>query len=216
MPAFWNTWRATTSGRRPAARCASSPTGAPCVGDVDRLDPVLARLLEPLGDEVDADHPRALVPGDPPGHLPDRPEPEDRDRPALRDRRVLDRLPRRRQDVGEEDEALVRRPLRDLDRAEMGHRDAQVLGLAARDLAVEFRIAEQRGARSLIAILGRLTLRVEPLPAHPAASAGDVERDHHAVAGLDLLDLGAHVLDDPHRLVTEDVTGLEERPEDLV
>jgi hypothetical protein len=47
-------------------------------------------------------------------------------------------------------------------------------------------------------------------------AADDVERDHHAVARLDVADLGADLLDDPHRLVTEDVAGVDERSEDLV
>ena len=46
--------------------------------------------------------------GDPGAHLPDRAEAEDGDAAALRDRRVLDRLPGGGQHVGEEEEALVR------------------------------------------------------------------------------------------------------------
>ena len=55
---------------------------------------------------------------------------------------VLDRLPCGRQHVGEVDEALVGRALGDLDRAELRLRDAQELGLAARDLPVELGVAE--------------------------------------------------------------------------
>ena len=52
-------------------------------------------------------------------HLPDRAEPEDGQRAALGHVRVLDRLPRRREDVGEVDEAVVGRALGHLDRAEL-------------------------------------------------------------------------------------------------
>jgi hypothetical protein len=52
--------------------------------------------------------------------------------------------------------------------------------------------------------------------AHPAGPAGDVERHHDPVARLDLGDAGADLLDDAHRLVAEDVAGVEERPQHLV
>ena len=47
-------------------------------------------------------------------------------------------------------------------------------------------------------------------------AAGDVERDHHAIALGDVGDLGADLLDDAHRLVAEDVALAHERAEDLV
>jgi hypothetical protein len=52
--------------------------------------------------------------------------------------------------------------------------------------------------------------------AHEAGAARDVERNDHPVADRDLGDLGAHLLHDAHRFVTEDVAGVEERPEHLV
>ena len=110
-----------------------------------------------------------------------------RERSAVRDRRVLDGLPRGRQHVGEEEEAVVGRPLRHLDRPVLRLRHAQVLGLAAGHLAVELRVAEQRRAR----FPGRVTCVVSHCEysaevAHQAVAAGDVERDHDAVAGLDV------------------------------
>src|SRR4028118_958740 len=36
-------------------------------------------------------------------------------------------------------------------------------------------------------------------------AAAYVERDHYTVAGLDVLDVAADLLDDPHRLVPDDV-----------
>ena len=59
----------------------------------------------------------------------------------------------------------------------------------------------------MLAILGGLALG-ESLPlAHPAAAAGDIERHDHPVARAELSGrLRPDFLDDPHRLVTEDVT----------
>ena len=118
---------------------------------------------EPFGDEVDADDPRcAEVRGDATRHRADRPEPEDDDGAAVRDGRVLDGLPRRRQHVGEVHEAVVGRAVRDLDRAVLRLRHAQQLGLGARHLAVELRVAEQRRALVVLAHLRRLALRLQP------------------------------------------------------
>ena len=64
----------------------------------------------------------------------------------------------------------------------LGH--AQELGLAAGHLAVELGVAEQRGAHALLADLGGLALRLEPLVAHQAVPARDLEWDHHAVTAL--------------------------------
>ena len=113
------------------------------------------------------------------------PRPSTATRTAVGHLRVLDRLPRRRQHVGQEQEAVVGRPVGDLDRPVLRLRDAQELRLAAGDLAVELGVAEQRGAHPLVADLGRLALRLQPVAAHPAVPAGDVEGDHDAVADRD-------------------------------
>jgi hypothetical protein len=47
-------------------------------------------------------------------------------------------------------------------------------------------------------------------------SAGDLERDDHAVARREVGDLGAYLLDYTHRLVAEDVALLHERRQNLV
>ena len=101
---------------------------------------------------------------------------------AVRHRGVLHRLPGRRQHVGEVEEAIVRRPLRHLDRAELGLRHAQELGLAAGDLAVELGVAEQRRTLALLGHLRGLALGVQVLVAHEAVPAGDVEGHDDAVA----------------------------------
>ena len=174
----------TASAPRPSVRSRiSSRRRRP---PTRRLGAVPARQLEALGDEVDPDHrstPR--VRRDAHAHLADRAEPVDGERSRLRGVGVRDRLPRRRQDVREVEEALVRRALRHLDRAELGLRHAQVLGLPAGHLPVQLRVAEQRRALVVLAHLRRLALRVELLVAHEAVPARDVERHHDPVAGLD-------------------------------
>src|SRR3954453_17794283 len=100
--------------------------------------------LEALRDAIDADHDLGSVLAcDPGGHLADRPQPIDSDAATLRDGRVLDRLPGGGEDVGEEQEVLVRLAvLGHLDRPEMSLGNAQELRLSARNLAVELRVAE--------------------------------------------------------------------------
>src|SRR5919204_3220088 len=138
--------------------------------EVDGLDAVPPRHREPLGHEVDPEHAaRATVKGDPADQLSDRAEAPDADGSAGRHVRVLDGLPGRREDVGEEKEARVRRPLGHLDRPEVRHRHAQVLGLASRDAAVEVRVAEQAPSLAPPAVLGRLALGVEAPLAHEHA-----------------------------------------------
>ena len=207
----------TASGPRPPVSSrAVSPRSLPCWSRSSVSTPRPRARGEPLGHAVDADHALALVDRDPRGHVADRAEPEHEQGPPVRHAGVLHRLPRGRQHVGEEQVAVVRRPLGDLDRQEVAERDAQELRLAARHLAVELRVAEQRRAGPVLADLGRLALRVQPLAARPAVPAGDVERDHDAVARGQLGDAGAGLLHDPHRLVAEDVALVDERAEDPV
>ena len=93
--------------------------------------------------EVDADDGvGAEVLGDSGAHLADRPEPEHEHAVVGGDVGVLDGLPGGGEDVGEKQEAIVRRAVGDLDRAVVGLRDAQELGLSAGDLAVELRVAQ--------------------------------------------------------------------------
>ena len=120
------------------------------------------------------------------------------------------------QHVGEEQEAVVGRPVRHLDRAVLGLRHPQVARPgrpAPRRRAWCSRTAPRpsppRGpAWSRTATAARV--------AHEAVPAGDVERDDDAVADGDVRHLGADRLDDAHRLVAEDVALADERPEHLV
>ena len=174
---------------RPAAVGELAHRAGHAVGaaDVDRPHAVALRAGEPLGHEVEPDDQLgAEVLGDAARHLADRAEADDGDAAALRDLGVADGLPRGGQHVGEEQEAVVGRAVGDLDRPVLGLRDAQQLGLAAGDLAVELRVAEQRGAHALVADLRRLALRLQPVVAHEAVPAGDVERDDHPVADGDV------------------------------
>ena len=187
-------------------------------GRVDRLDAVPLGHRAAFRHEVDAhDAPRAAAQRDAGRHLADRPEPEHDDRAARRDVRVLDRLPRRGDHVGEIEVALVRGPVVRHDHGSvLGLRDAQVLRLAAGDLAVELRVPEEGGALVLGADLRRLALGLQAALAHPAVPARDVERDDDAVADPEVPRLGADLLDHAHRLVTQDVARVEEHPEHAV
>jgi len=171
----------------------------------------------PLGHEVDPDHGlRTEVLRDPRAHLADRPEPEHGDAAALGNRRVLHGLPGGREDVGEEQEAVVGRALGNLDRPVVRLRDAQQLRLTAGHLPVELGVAEQRRALVLVAHLRRLALRLEAAVAHPTVPAGDVEGDDDAVAGREAGHVGTDLLDHAHRLVAEDVALAEVGREHLV
>ena len=171
---------------------------------------------DPLGHDVDPDHPVPAVLGDPGRHVADRAEAEHRDAPAVRDAGVLDGLPAGRQDVGEVDVALVGPVLGHLDVGVLRLGHAQVLRLPAGHRSVEVRVAEQRGAHALLAHLRGLALGLQILLAHVAVPAGDLEGDHDAVAGREVRDRAAHLLDDAHRLVAEHVALVHERPQDLV
>ena len=89
------------------------------------------------------------------------PSPSTATRAAVGHVGVLDRLPGGRQHVGEVDEAVVGRALGHLDRPVLRLRHPQVLGLAAGHLAVQLGVAEQRGARALLAHLRGLALRLQ-------------------------------------------------------
>jgi hypothetical protein len=167
---------------------------------------------DPLGHGVDAeDLLDAQVAGEPDGHLADRPEAQDGERRARADVREHHALPGRGQHVGQEQEALVRRAVRHLDRPELRLRDPQQLGLRPGHVAVQLGVAEQGGAGAVLAVLRRLALGVERLVAHPARAARDVERDDDPVAHRHLGHLAADGHDPAHRLVAEDVTGLHQR-----
>ena len=90
---------------------------------------------------------------------------------------------------------------------ELRLRHPKVLGLPARNLAVELGVAEQRGAHALVADLRRLALRVELLVAHVATAARDLERDDDPVTDRQIGHARDRPRDDAHRLVAQDVAG---------
>jgi hypothetical protein len=95
-------------------------------------------------------------------------------------------------------------------------RHPQQFRLPARYLTVELRVSEQRRAGAVLAHLRRLALRLQPVVAHEAMAARDVEWDHHAIADREVGDLAAHGLDDAHRLVPEHIALVDVRTEHLV
>src|SRR5829696_8579784 len=179
-----------------------------------RLDPVAARHLDPLGHEVYGDDPVAAVGRDARAHLAYRAESQDRYAAALWDLGVLYRLPTGGQDVREVDKALVRHAfglLRHLNRRGLRQGYAQELGLTTGHLSVELGESKQRCAHTLLAHLRGLALRVEPPLAHEAMPADDGKGHHHPVAGLYVCNLVSDLLDDAHRLMSEDIAFLDER-----
>ncbi len=170
----------------------------------------------PLCDRIDGHDVVAEVHADPGNELSDRAEAGDDERSPIRNVCILDRLPGRRQDVAEEQIALVRQFGADLDGVVVSEGDPQELGLAAGNLPVQLGVAEQRGAGVLVAHLSRLALGLEAALAHEAVSAGDSEGDDDTVTDLEPGDRGTDLLDDPHRFVPEDVATLEERTEQFV
>src|ERR1700735_3639963 len=100
-------------------------------------------------------------------HDPGRPQSEDDHRATVRHPGVLDTLPGGGQYVGQEHEPVVGRSLGHLDRQTVAERYPEELSLAARYLAVELGVAEQRRAGAVLVHLSGLTLRVQTVIAHP-------------------------------------------------
>ncbi len=199
-------------GVRSAAFCQIPHGGHDVVVlvEVQHLHAVAARHLHPLRHAVYAKHPLgAPVPRDAGTELPDGSQPVDRHATALRDVGEVHGLPGRRQDVREVQEPLVGRAFGDLYGPKVSLRHPQVLGLASGDLAIELGVAEEGGPLVILAHLRRLALGVELPVAHKAVPARDVERHHHPVSRGDVLHISPDLLDDPHRLVPDDVALLE-------
>src|SRR5829696_6289934 len=184
--------------------------------EIQHLDPIAARPLQALGNEVHADDPEAEVLGDSRRHVSDRPKTQHGDATAFGDVRVGDRLPGGGQHVREVYEALVGRTFGYLDVCVLGLRHAQILSLPAGQLPIELGVAEQGGAHVLVAHLGGLALSLQSLVAHEAVAAGDLEGDHHAVAGGQVGDLRTDLLDYAHRLVPLQIALFHKGGEDLV
>ena len=186
------------------------------LGVVDGLGAAFAGQRQPLGQGVDRDDPlRAEQEAGFDRELPDRAAAPDRDRVGRLDLAVVGGHVGGGEDVGQEQHLLVRQPLRDLDRADIGVGHAQILGLAAREAAGDVRVAEQPG-EGVAELLGlHLAVRVGALAAGPVApfalaalAAADGEGHHHAVADLELLVVAADLDHLAHGLVAEHVAAL--------
>ena len=94
------------------------------LAQVQHLHASLAGAPEALGHQVHADHAVAAMLRDARGHVADGTQPEDDDGAAIRDVRVFHGLPGRGQHVGEIDEAVVGRPVGNLDRQRVAERHA--------------------------------------------------------------------------------------------
>ncbi len=120
------------------------------------------------------------------------------------------------EDVGEEEDLVVGEIRLDLDGADIGEGDADVLRLTAGVTAVDVRVAEEaepgvaahrspRSGRWGWSCRSRLQ---SVFWQKRAAAAGDGEGDHDAVARLEVVDVRANLFDDAHELVAENVAGL--------
>ncbi len=201
----------------PAVGVAADDVFEVVLAEVDDVFAVLPRATESFVDQVDADD--AAVRGGMRSGTPSTrsgPRPSTTSVPPSGHFGVLDGLPGGGQHVGQVHVALVGPVLGHLDVGVLGLGHPQIFGLPAGHLAVELGVAEQRGARALIAVLRGLALALQALAAHEAVPAADVERDHHAIADFEVVDLTSDFLDDAHGLVAEDVARTHERAEHLV
>ena len=116
--------------------------------EIDRLGAAGLGHRQALGHLVDRDHPAgAHHQRRADGELADRPAAPDRDGVAVLDLGVLGRHVAGREDVREEQRLLVGDAVGDLDRPDIRHRHAQILGLAAAIAAQHVAEAEQAGGR---------------------------------------------------------------------
>ena len=113
---------------------------------------------------------------------------------------------------------LVGDAVRDLDRADIGHRHAQIFGLAAAVAAEHVAEAEQAGGRMAHRLdrhlgigVGAIAAGEQALLAEPALAAADRERDDDAVADLEIGHLGAELDHLAHILMAQDVAALHRR-----
>ena len=119
------------------------------------------RHFQALGQAIDGDH---LLGAEQDGaadrHLTDRTAAPDRHRVGRLDVALDRRLPAGREDVAEEENLLVRDPVRHLDVRRVGKGNAQIFGLPARIAAGQMRVAEQAGRRVAEHLVGEILLAV--------------------------------------------------------
>jgi hypothetical protein len=179
---------------------------------------------EPLRHTIDAyDASSAQQPSAHDCHLADRPAAPHRDRVAGSDVGILGCHPARGQDIGQEEHLVVAQAGVDVDRAMIGMRHADKLGLPAGVAAVQMGIAEQAGAGLAMQLLQLLGVRIGGIAARPqlalaeeALAAGDYEGHHHPVAPPQPRHRRTGIYNLAHELVAKDITGLHLRHEAVV
>ncbi len=185
--------------------------------EVDRLRSASRRRhREPLGHAVycdhaaGAEHPAALD-----THLRDGAASPHRDGIAGLDIRIFRSHPSGGEDVREKEHFLIRQVRLDLDRPDIGVRDAQIFRLPPGVAAEQMRIAKEsrRCVAHQLTRFRRVRIRhvaagEELLRAEEALAAGDDERYDDAVTLLEFRHHAADLDDDSHRLMAEHVAFL--------
>jgi hypothetical protein len=120
--------------------------------------------------------------------LPDRAQTEHAERAAARHIRELHALPCRRQDVAEEQVAIIGQVVADPVCVGVRPTYAKVLRLAAGNGSVQFGVPVEVGAGGGVAVLRGFALSRESSAAHVAFAAGDHERDDHSITDLEYAD----------------------------
>ena len=109
-----------------------------------------------------------------------------------------------RKDVREHDRLVVGDLVGQLHRPDVGERHPHELGLHPVERAGHLRPAVEGGAGLRPVGVGPVALRIVAGAAVRAGAAADRRGDHHAVAGPQVADPGADLLDHAHALVPED------------
>lgn len=187
------------------------------LGEVDSLNFWIA-LFDEVQTPVLVNHDNALGSlhqGEIGAHLADGSRAPDGNDIALVDAGVDNAVPAGADHVGEVQSLLVGDIVGEFEEVDVAIRHTSVFGLAAREAACEVRVSKHaRGPAAVHGVLdgvavGALALRRQLLLAVEALAASDLETSDDAVALLQVLDAGAHLVDDTAELVAQDVALLQ-------
>ena len=187
------------------------------LGEVDSLDFWIA-LFDEVQTPVLVNHDHALGSlhqGEIRTHLADGSRAPDGNDIALVDAGVDDAVPAGADHVGKVQSLLVGDIVGEFEEVDVAVRNTRVLGLTARETAREVRVSEHaRGPAAVHGVLdgvavGALALRRQLLLAVETLAASDLETGDDAVALLQVLDTGAHLVYDTAELVAQDVALLQ-------
>jgi hypothetical protein len=179
------------------------------LGEIDGLDLWIA-LFDEVQTPVLVDHDDALGlvhQGEIRTHLADGSRTPDGDDVALVDAGVDNAIPAGADHVGEVQSLLVGDIVGEFEEVDVAVRHTSVLGLAASEAAREVRVSKHaRGPAAVHSVLngvtvGALALRRQLLLAVEALAAGNLETGDDAVALLQVLDAGTHLVYDAAELV---------------